>query len=140
MKNIKLEEKLPFSCAEVWNVVGNVTRADWVPSVDTISLQDSIRIFIMEGVGEIQEEILLCDNESHRLQYSAIKTPSGIEHHLATIQLTPIGNSCLFSWATEIQPDEYALIVEQGMKISIEELKTVLAQDTGSAATDSELG
>ena len=84
----------------------------------------------------IQEKILLCDNENHRLQYSAIKTPSGIEHHLATIQLSPIGNNCLFSWATEIQPDEYAPIAEQGMKISIEALKTILNKDTGLAATD----
>ncbi|HAG71421.1 MAG TPA: MxaD family protein [Gammaproteobacteria bacterium] len=136
MKKIKLEEELPFSPSEIWEVVGNVTRADWVPSVNTISLKDSIRTFIMVGVGQIQEKILLCDNENHRLQYSAIKTPSGIEHHLATIQLSPIGNNCLFSWATEIQPDEYAPIAEQGMKISIEALKTILNKDTGLAATD----
>ena len=136
MKKIKLEEELPFSPSEIWEVVGNVTRADWVPSVNTISLKDSIRTFIMAGVGQIQEKILLCDNENHRLQYSAIKTPSGIEHHLATIQLSPIGNNCLFSWATEIQPDEYAPIAEQGMKISIEALKTILNKDTGLAATD----
>jgi len=136
MKKIKLEEELPFSPSEIWEVVGNVTRADWVPSVNTISLKDSIRTFIMVGVGQIQEKILLCDNENHRLQYSAIKTPSGIEHHLATIQLSPIGNNCLFSWATEIQPDEYAPIAEQGMKISIEALKTILNKDTDLAATD----
>ena len=136
MKKIKLEEELPFSPSEIWEVVGNVTRADWVPSVNTISLKDSIRTFIMVGVGQIQEKILLCDNENHRLQYSAINTPSGIEHHLATIQLSPIGSNCLFSWATEIQPDEYAPIAEQGMKISIEALKTILNKDTGLAATD----
>ncbi|MFT4887692.1 MAG: hypothetical protein ACI8V0_001923 [Pseudohongiellaceae bacterium] len=136
MKRIKLEEELPFSPIEIWKVVGNVTRADWVPSVDTISLQDDIRSFVMEGVGEVQEKILLCDDENHRLQYSAIKTPSGIEHHLATIQLTAVGEHCLFSWTTEIQPDEYAPIVEQGMKISIVGLTAVLAladaQDAGS--------
>lgn len=128
MKRIKLEEELPFSPIEIWKVVGNVTRADWVPSVNTISLQDDIRSFVMEGVGEVQEKILLCDDENHRLQYSAIKTPSGIEYHLATIQLTKAGANCLFSWTTEIQPDEYAPIVEQGMKISFECLRAVLAQ------------
>lgn len=128
MKRIKLEEKLPFNPSEVWKVVGNVTRADWVPSVDAITLKDGVRSFVMEGVGEVQEKILLCDDENHRLEYSAIKTPSGIEHHLATIQLTKVGDNCLFTWTTEIQPDEYAPIVEQGMKISIEGLKAVLAQ------------
>lgn len=128
MKTIKLEEELSFNPIDIWKVVGNVTRADWVPSVDSISLQNDIRSFVMEGVGEVQEKILLCDDETHCLQYSAIKTPSGIEHHLATIQLTKVGDNCLFSWTTEIQPDEYAPIVEQGMKISIEGLKAVLTQ------------
>lgn len=128
MKRIKLEEELPFNPSNVWKVVGNVTRADWVPSVDAITLKDGVRSFVMEGVGEVQEKILLCDDENHRLEYSAIKTPSGIEHHLATIQLTKVGDNCLFTWTTEIQPDEYAPIVEQGMKTSIEGLKAVLAQ------------
>jgi hypothetical protein len=136
MKRIKLEEELPFNSSDIWKIVGNVTRADWVPAVDKITLLDDIRSFVMEGVGEVQEKILLCDNENHRLQYSAFKTPSGIEHHLSTIQLTAVGEHCLFSWTTEIQPDEYALIVEQGMKISIEGLTAVLAladtQDEGS--------
>jgi hypothetical protein len=128
MKRIELEEELPFSPIEIWKVVGNVTRADWVPLVDTISLQDDVRSFTMEGVGEVQERILVCDKENHRLEYSAIKTPSGIEHHLATIQLTTAGDNCLFTWTTEIQPDEYAAIVEQGMKVSLEGLKEVLTQ------------
>ena len=127
MKTIKLEQELPFNPSDIWKVVGNVTRADWLPSVDKITLQDDIRSFVMEGVGEVQEKILLCDDENHRLQYSAFKTPSGIEHHLSTIQLTAIGEHCLFSWTTEIQPDEYAPIVEQGMKISIVGLTAVLA-------------
>ena len=136
MKRIKLEEELPFNSSDIWKVVGNVTRADWLPSVDKITLQDDIRSFAMEGVGDVQEKILLCDDQNHRLQYSAIKTPSGIEHHLSTIQLTALGEHCLFSWTTEIQPDEYAPIVEHGMKISIAGLKAALAlaatQDAGS--------
>ena len=78
MKTIKLEQELPFNPSDIWKVVGNVTRADWLPSVDKITLQDDIRSFVMDGVGEVQEKILLCDDENHRLQYSAFKTPSGI--------------------------------------------------------------
>lgn len=128
MKKIGLQQELPYSVEAVWEVIGDVTRADWVPSVDSISLTDDVRSFTMEGVGEVQERILLCDQENHRLQYSAIKTPSGIEHHLATIQLSAAGDHCLFSWTTEIQPDEYAPIVEQGMGISIEGLQAVLGR------------
>ncbi|MFK7865450.1 MAG: SRPBCC family protein [Pseudohongiellaceae bacterium] len=127
MVKIELEQTLPYSVEAVWAVIGDVTRSDWVPSVNEISLLDGVRSFSMEGVGEVQERILVCDAVKHRLQYSAIKTPSGIEHHLATIQLSQEGDSCLFTWTTEIQPDEYAPVVEHGMNISLEGLKTVLA-------------
>lgn len=127
MVKIELEQELAFAPKTVWDVIGNVTRTDWVPSVNEITLDGDVRSFSMEGVGEVQERILVCDSDSFLLQYSAIKTPSGIEHHLATIQLSQIGDNCLFKWTTEIQPDEYAPIVEQGMKISLEGLETVLS-------------
>lgn len=128
MVKIELEHELTFGQDEVWAVIGDVTRSDWVPSVDVITLEGDVRSFSMEGVGEVQERILVCDSDKRRLQYSAIKTPSGIEHHLATIQLTQKGDNCLFNWTTEIQPDEYAPIVKQGMEISVEGLKAVLAK------------
>lgn len=128
MVKIELEQELPFSQEAVWAVIGDVTRSDWVPSVEEITMTNDVRSFTMEGVGEVDERILVCDREKYRLQYSAIKTPSGIEHHLATIQLAPKGDSCLFNWSTEIQPDEYAPIVKQGMEISLQGLKAVLAK------------
>ena len=128
MKVIKVSEELPYSIDVVWEVISDVTRCDWVPSVNAISLDGNIREFTMEGIGEVQEKILINDAENHKLQYSAIKTPSPLEHHLATIYLKRSGEDCIFNWISEIAPEEFGEAIENGMKISVGGLKQVLAE------------
>ena len=128
MKTIKIEEELDFPIQDVWAIFADVTRSDWVPSVDSITERDGVRSFTMEGIGQVRERILLVDNENHCLQYSAIETPTPLEHHLATIKLSAGENGCHFTWTTEIAPDEFAPAIEHGMSISSEGLKRVLAE------------
>ena len=61
MKVITLRDELPYSVETVWKILSDVTRCDWVPSVDSIVLQDNVRKFKMDGIGEIQEKILIND-------------------------------------------------------------------------------
>ena len=68
MKIITLRDELPYSVETVWKILSDVTRCDWVPSVDSIVLQDNVRKFKMDGIGEIQEKILVNDPETYRLQ------------------------------------------------------------------------
>lgn len=127
MEIVEVEELLPHSVDAVWQIISDVTRSDWVPAVAEIHEADGIRSFLMEGVGEIQEKILVNDDEIHLLQYSAIKTPNPLEHHLATINLSDQDGQCLFTWKTEIAPERAAPTVEHGMKISLVGLKEVLS-------------
>lgn len=127
MEVVELKELLPHSVEAVWSILSDITRSDWVPAVNEITVENDIRSFSMEGIGEIQEQILLNDADKHRLQYSAIKTPNPIEHHLATIQLEDSRGQCLLTWTTEIAPERAAAIVEQGMRISLDGLKHVLS-------------
>ena len=81
----------------------------------------------MTGMGKITEKILKQDNASRTLQYSAIETPAPIEHHLATMQVTPLNNQeCVLSWTTEISPDIFADGIHQGMLASIEGIKKII--------------
>ena len=126
MKTVTIEEELAYPLEEVWAIFAEVTRADWVPAVDSITEEDGVRSFTMEGIGEVQERILTLDNENHCLQYSAIKTPTPLEHHLATIKLLASEKGCYFSWTTEIAPDQFSSAIEHGMSVSFEGLKEVL--------------
>ncbi len=47
MKTIKIEEPLAFPIEDVWAIFADVTRSDWVPSVDSITEKDGVRSFTM---------------------------------------------------------------------------------------------
>jgi hypothetical protein len=127
MKTLKEEARFNCSAHELWLILSDVGRCDWVPTIDKIALEGDFRHFEMTGMGQITEKILKQDNASMTLQYSAIKTPAPIEHHLATMQIVPLNeHECLLNWTTEISPDIFAEGIQQGMLISIEGIKTVI--------------
>ena len=124
-----LIEEVRFHCAaeELWSVLSDVGRCDWVPTIDEITLEGDCRHFEMTGMGQITEKILKQDHANMILQYSAIQTPAPIEHHLATMQITPLSDQeCMLSWSTEISPDIFADGIHQGMLVSIEGIKKII--------------
>ncbi len=127
MKTLTLTESLNHNVNLVWEIISDLSRSDWVPGVDEISLEEDTREFFMQGMGKIKEKILLCDERNKVLKYSAIETPAEIKHHLACIELTESETGCDFSWSTEIDPEIYGSRVEQGMISSLEQLKKILA-------------
>ena len=127
MKTLKEETKFNCSANELWLILSDVGRCDWVPTIDKITLEGDFRHFEMTGMGQITEKILKQDYASMTLQYSAIKTPAPIEHHLATMQIASLNEQeCMLSWTTEISPDIFADGIHQGMLISIDGIKKVI--------------
>ena len=118
MKTLKEDTKFNCSADELWLILSDVGRCDWVPTIDKITLEGDFRHFEMTGMGRITEKILKQDDASMTLQYSAIKTPAPIEHHLATMQIASLNEQeCMLSWTTEISPDIFADGIHQGMLI-----------------------
>jgi hypothetical protein len=127
MKTVTLAQQLKQAADEVGAIFSDVTRCDWVPAVEKITLVGDVRSFDMAGLGEVQERIVLLDDEQRKLQYSVIKARSLLDHHLATIRVTEAGAGCHFYWETEIAPDEYAPAIEQGMQSAFAQLQKILA-------------
>ena len=126
MKTIKEKEIFPVNAQAIWDIISDPTNSSWVPTVEEITLDVDVRSFSMEGMGELKEKILKIDHDNKIFQYSAIQTPAPIEHHLATIQISPLDNdNCEFSWTTEIEPEIFAEGIHQGMLISLKELKKI---------------
>jgi hypothetical protein len=126
-----LMEKISLECSasDLWSILSDVTRCDWVPTVEEIRLEGDCRVFEMEGMGAVKERILLLDNELMKLQYSAVETRTPIEH-LATMQISEIDNeNCQLEWTTEIDPEIFAEAIHQGMLVSIEGIKAVIANE-----------
>tara|TARA_B100001113_G_scaffold52354_1_gene38384 strand:+ start:101 stop:487 length:387 start_codon:yes stop_codon:yes gene_type:complete len=124
-----LKEQIQFNCSadELWSILSEVGRCDWVPTIEKITLEGDYRHFEMTGMGQITEKILKQDHTNKILQYSAIQTPVPIEHHLATMEVEPLNDrECTLCWTTEISPDIYADGIHQGMLVSIEGIKKVI--------------
>ena len=124
-----LKEEIQFNCSadELWSILSDVGRCDWVPTIEKIRLEGDCRHFEMVGMGQITEKILKQDHANMILQYSAIQTPAPIEHHIATMKVVPLNDrECTLSWTTEISPDIFAEGIHQGMLVSIEGIKKVI--------------
>jgi hypothetical protein len=120
-----------YSARAIWEIISNISRSDWLPTVNKINIEDDCRIFEMEGMGSIKEKIIECNHETMTLRYSAIETRTPIKHHLATMQLLEKDNAiCELKWTTEIEPEIFSNAIYEGMLISIEGLKKVLNSES----------
>ena len=70
MKTLKEEVKFTCSADELWMILSDVGRCDWVPTIEKITLEGDCRKFEMSGMGQITEKILKQDHASMILQYS----------------------------------------------------------------------
>ena len=126
MKEIEQIRIYPAEVQVVWSIISNLSRSDWVPGVESITLSEDTRIFKMEGMGDLVERILKCNDETRELHYSAIKTQAPINHHLAKIKLEDYKGKTKFIWTTEIDPEVFADAIEQGMIASLDKLSEVI--------------
>ena len=129
MKTLKEEVVFNSAASKLWKILSDVTRCDWIDTVDNIEMEGDCRVFEMVGMGKIKERIIKLDNVSMELQYSAVETPAKINHHLATIKLYESGaDESLLCWTTEIDPEIFADAIHQGMLTSIKGLRKVLEE------------
>ena len=126
-----IEEKRSFNVSPqmIWNIISDLSRSDWVPGVESITLEDNVRTFKMQGMGRLVEKIIKCDHDALELEYSAIEALPPINHHLAKIKLVSNENETTdFIWTTEIDPEEFADAILQGMVSSLDQLELVLSE------------
>ena len=129
MKTIEEKRSFNVSPIMIWKIISDLSRSDWVPGVESITLEDNVRTFKMQGMGRLVEKILKCDHDALELEYSAIETLAPINHHLAKIKLVSNENdSTDFIWTTEIDPEEFADAILQGMVSSLDQLELVLSE------------
>ena len=129
MKTIVEKRSFNVSPKMIWEIISDLSRSDWVPGVESITLEDNVRTFKMQGMGRLVEKILKCDHDALELEYSAIETLAPINHHLAKIKLVSNENdSTDFIWTTEIDPEEFADAILQGMVSSLDQLELVLSE------------
>ena len=109
MKTIEEKRSFNVSPQMIWNIISDLSRSDWVPGVESITLEDNVRTFKMKGMGRLVEKILRCDHDALELEYSAIETLAPINHHLAKIKLVSNDNETTdFSQYAQVPFDQLA--------------------------------
>ena len=129
MKSIEERLVLHAPINEVWDILSDISRCDWLPTVNHVEVEGDCRVFEMEGMGKIKEKVIEINHQNKTLKYSAIETRTPIDHHLACMQLNAINDtSTELIWSTEIEPEIFAEAIRQGMLVSAEGLKQVLGE------------
>lgn len=104
----KAEVTIARSPEDVWAVVGRFEGLDeWMPGIDACEMDGDVRKLQTMGM-EIHEQLKERDEAAKRISYSIVKSPMPLEHHLATLTVTPEGDGSRLEWAYEVQPDDMA--------------------------------
>ncbi len=124
----KIEETRIYSVEPkiIWEIIGDISRCDWVPGVESIEVNGNERTFKMSGMGKLVERIIDSNDNEMELTYSAIETMAPIKHHLAKIKLSSQGKETVFKWSTEIDPPEFADAIRDGMIASLDQLQKLI--------------
>ena len=123
---IEVRHKLPVSADQVWQIVGDPGRIDWVAGVAACGFDGEIRRFQMQGAGQLAERIVQRDDETRCLRYSVVESTPPLASHLATLTVAEDGAGCEIIWQTEVQPTAVEPFIEQGMRGSLVQLESVL--------------
>ena len=112
---------------DVWNVVRDYGGlAGWMPGIDTCRQDGDDRIIEMMGM-ELVESLRRCDDDARTLVYGITKSPMPIEHHEATITVTPTGDSSSHvTYAVDVSPDSMTDIMANAYAGALPSLKSKL--------------
>lgn len=125
---IELEFTLSHPVADVWQVIGDPGRIDWVAGVASCEYDGTIRRFKMEGAGELAEQIITLDAANHTIVYGVIESTPPLHKHRASMALSATATGTLLTWRTEVEPATVEPFIKQGMQASATKLQEVLAR------------
>jgi uncharacterized protein YndB with AHSA1/START domain len=106
MADGKAEITIAGNPDEVWKLLGDFGGiAEWMPGMESCEVQDDVRVIKTMGI-EIHEKLGGRDDAARTISNSIVQSPMPLEHHEATITVTPEGDGAHVIWAVEVRPDE----------------------------------
>ncbi len=119
-----------FQCTAdaLWDIVGDPARSDWVPGVESLTMQDDVRRMHMAGAGVVAERITRRDDDARRLEYQVIESNPPLARHRASITVSEHDTGASMRWTTEVEPEA----VEKFIQASMTQCITRLEELTGS--------
>lgn len=111
---------------EVWEVVRDFGGLTWMPGIDSCRLEGNDRILEMMGM-ELTESLIRLDDDTRTLTYGIAKSPMPIEHHEASIVVTPIDDgSSHVTYSVDVAPDSMTDVMSNAYAGALQALKSKL--------------
>jgi uncharacterized protein YndB with AHSA1/START domain len=113
---------------QVWAIVGDLAAAPrWVPGVASASMEGTRRICVLEGGGEIHEEIAEFSDEQRRYAYAQPVHPLGLERSEGrlAVEANGRGGSRVVWRAEVVASDEQLDMLRHGYAAALQQLKRV---------------
>jgi carbon monoxide dehydrogenase subunit G len=112
------------SADDVWAVAGDFGGiGGWMPGIETCTLDGDVRTIEMSGMS-IGERLVRRDDADRVLVYSIASGPAPVDHHEATITVTPVGEGSHVTWAVDVEPEAMLALFTQIYQQSLDALKT----------------
>jgi carbon monoxide dehydrogenase subunit G len=117
------EVDIARSADEVWAIVGDFGGlAGWMPGIESCTVDGDVRTIAMSGM-EIGERLVRRDEAGRALVYSIASGPAPVDHHEATITVTPAGAGSHVTWAVDVEPESMLPLFTQIYQQSLDALK-----------------
>ena len=97
MGQARAETTIAKPADDVWATIGNFGELGWMPGVDACRLEGDERTISMFGM-EITEKQLRRDDAGRSYTYGIVGGPVQVEHHEATLTVTPKGDASHVTW------------------------------------------
>ncbi len=106
----------------VWALVGDFGGiAGWMPGMESCRVEGENRILDTMGM-TITERLVARDDTARAITYSIVDGVP-VEHHEATVTVTPSGDGSHVTWAVDATPDEMCDLMTTIYQQSLEALK-----------------
>lgn len=113
------------SADQAWALVGDFQGiGQWFPGIDAVHPDGDDRVLSMFGM-EIRERLLERDDAARAITYSIVDGVP-LEHHQATVSVTPTDQGSTITWAFEAEPDSMVALLADSYKAALAALKEKL--------------
>jgi carbon monoxide dehydrogenase subunit G len=108
---------------DVWKLVAEFGGlAEWMPGVDSCVVEGDDRRLSMMGM-QIVERLVRRDDDTRTLSYSIVGGDLSVEHHEATITVSPAGDGSHVTWSVDVAPDSLVDVMSGAYDGALKSLK-----------------
>lgn len=111
---------------EAWAVVGDFFGlGEWFPGIESVRAEGDDRVLSMHGM-EVRERLLERDDTARSISYSIVEGVP-VEHHKATVSVTPTETGSTITWAFDAEPDSMVALLSDSYKAALQALADKLS-------------